>query len=51
MFFKIFLEPNGNKKHRCEPWFSLVKLNIKTIEGRLNKGDFSNIKLIIYYIL
>ena len=31
-------------KHLSEPWFSLIKLNIKTCEGRLNKGDFSNMK-------
>lgn len=40
------------KKHLSEPWFSLVKLNIKTIEGRLNKGDFSKMKIndiIIFY--
>ena len=28
------------KKHLSEPWFSLIKLGHKTIEGRLNKGDF-----------
>ena len=33
------------KKHLSEPWFSLVKLNIKTIEGRLIKGDFSKMKI------
>ena len=29
------------KKHLSEPWFSLIKLKLKTVEGRLNKGDFS----------
>jgi len=24
-----------------EPWFSLIKSGAKTIEGRLNKGDFA----------
>lgn len=31
-------------KHLSEPWFSLIKLGIKKVEGRLNKGDFSNMK-------
>ena len=32
-------------KHLSEPWFTLIKLGIKTCEGRLNKGDFSNMKV------
>jgi len=32
------------KKHLSEPWFSLVNLELKNCEGRLNKGDFSNMK-------
>jgi ASC-1-like (ASCH) protein len=28
------------EKHLSEPWFSLVKLKIKQVEGRLNSGDF-----------
>lgn len=31
-------------KHLSEPWFSLIKLKIKTCEGRLNKDDFANMK-------
>ncbi len=31
-------------KHLSEPWFTLVKLGIKTCEGRLNKGDFAEMK-------
>lgn len=31
-------------KHLSEPWFSLIKLGIKTCEGRLHKGDFSRMK-------
>ena len=27
-----------------EPWFTLIKLGLKTVEGRLNKGSFSNMK-------
>ena len=33
------------EKHLSEPWFSLVKLKIKTVEGRLNKGIFVNLKV------
>jgi len=33
------------KKNVSEPWFSLIKLKLKTVEGRLNKGEFSNMKL------
>ena len=29
------------QKHLSEPWFSLMKLKIKTVEGRLNKNDFA----------
>ena len=28
-----------------EPWFSLIKKGIKSVEGRLNKGDFSRMKI------
>ena len=28
-----------------EPWFSLIALGIKTIEGRLNKGSFKDMKV------
>ena len=30
------------EKKISEPWFSLIKLGIKKVEGRLNKGDFAN---------
>jgi ASC-1-like (ASCH) protein len=39
-------------KHLSEPWFSLIKLRKKRVEGRLNKGDFSLMKkgdLITFY--
>ena len=29
-------------KNLSEPWFSLIHEGEKTIEGRLNKGDFAN---------
>lgn len=33
------------QKNLSEPWFSLIKLKIKTVEGRLNKGDFAIINI------
>jgi len=30
------------EKNLSEPWFSLIKLKNKSVEGRLNKGDFAN---------
>ena len=33
------------EKNLSEPWFSLIKLNIKSVEGRLNKGDFANMNV------
>jgi ASC-1-like (ASCH) protein len=33
------------KKTLSEPWFSLIKLGIKKVEGRLNKGDFKEMKI------
>ena len=32
-------------KNLSEPWFSLIKLKIKTVEGRLNKGEFAIMKV------
>ena len=31
-------------KNISEPWFSLIKLGLKTCEGRLNKGDFAKMQ-------
>jgi ASC-1-like (ASCH) protein len=31
-------------KHLSEPWFSLIKIGAKKCEGRLNKGEFSEMK-------
>ena len=28
-----------------EPWFSLIKFGLKSVEGRLNKGTFSKFKV------
>ena len=33
------------KKHLSEPWFTLIKLGLKTVEGRLNKGDFGKMNI------
>lgn len=32
-------------KNVSEPWFTLISLGLKTIEGRLNKGDFAKMKI------
>lgn len=32
-------------KHLSEPWFSLITVGLKTVEGRLNKGDFSKMEV------
>ena len=32
-------------KNLSEPWFSLIKIGKKKVEGRLNKGDFSLMKI------
>lgn len=32
-------------KHLSEPWFSLTKLSLKTVEGRLRKGDFASMAI------
>ena len=36
---------NNYSKSLSEPWFSLIKLGLKTVEARLDKGDFSNFKI------
>lgn len=35
---------NEYTKHLSEPWFTLVKTELKTIEGRLAKGDFQKLQ-------
>jgi ASC-1-like (ASCH) protein len=32
------------KMHLSEPWFSLIGLGIKDVEGRLNRGKFKELK-------
>ena len=33
------------QEHLSEPWFSLISLGLKSIEGRLNKGRFQTIQV------
>ena len=33
------------RKHVSEPWFSLIRDGRKTVEGRLNKGDFAKMNV------
>ena len=33
------------KKHVQDPWFSYIKKGNKTVEGRLNKGSFTEMKV------
>jgi ASC-1-like (ASCH) protein len=33
------------EKHLSEPWFSLIKVGIKTVEGRLNRNDINAIHI------
>jgi ASC-1-like (ASCH) protein len=43
---------NIKKIHLSEPWFTLVMLGIKNVEGRLNKGFFKNLEIgdmLIFY--
>jgi ASC-1-like (ASCH) protein len=35
---------NIYRKHLSEPWFSLMAIGCKTIEGRLNRGDWHSIE-------
>jgi ASC-1-like (ASCH) protein len=32
-------------QHLSEPWFTLISLGLKTVEGRKNKGVFKEMKL------
>ena len=32
------------RKHISEPWFSLIMIRSKTIEGRLNQGDWAEMR-------
>jgi ASC-1-like (ASCH) protein len=39
------MEPNCYYEHLSEPWFSLILLGIKKVEGRKNKGRFKEMKI------
>ena len=32
-------------KHLSEPWFSMISIGLKTVEGRLNKGRFKDMEV------
>jgi len=32
-------------EHLSEPWFSLISLGLKTVEGRKNKGKFKDMRI------
>ena len=38
------MNPNF-KEHLSEPWFTLISLGLKTVEGRKNKGRFKKMKV------
>jgi ASC-1-like (ASCH) protein len=38
------MEPNYIE-HLSEPWFTLISLGLKTVEGRKNKGKFKDMKV------
>lgn len=33
------------RKNCSEPWFSIINLGLKPVEGRLNKGDFAKLQV------
>lgn len=40
----IIIMVNIHRKHLSEPWFSLMAVGCKTVEGRLNSGDWSSME-------
>lgn len=38
------------EKNVSEPWFTLIKLKIKSVEGRLNKEDYKKMEIGDYII-
>jgi ASC-1-like (ASCH) protein len=36
---------NNYSEHVSEPWFTLIKLGLKTVEGRKNKGRFKEMNV------
>ena len=50
--FKKKINNNNNKmniakykEHLSEPWFTLISLGLKTVEGRKNKGNFKEMQI------
>jgi len=41
---KDVMKPKYNE-HLSEPWFSLISLGLKTVEGRKNKGKFKDMEI------
>jgi len=39
------MEEQNYTEHVSEPWFSLIKIGLKTVEGRLNKGRFNRMEI------
>lgn len=50
--YRAILQPRDNMEsetvhieHVSEPWFSLISLGLKTVEGRKNKGKFKDMQV------
>ncbi len=39
------IEPKYKNENLSEPWFSLISLGLKTVEGRKNKGKFKEMQV------
>lgn len=37
--------PREHKEHVSEPWYTLISMGLKTVEGRKNKGKFKDMKV------
>lgn len=37
--------PTYPKEHLSEPWFTLISMGLKTVEGRKNKGKYKEMKV------
>lgn len=42
---QLHKEPHKHIEHVSEPWFTLISLGLKTVEGRKNKGKFKEMKV------
>ncbi len=41
----MIIEKNKYTEHVSEPWFTLISLGLKKVEGRKNKGRFAEMKV------